>query len=182
MSKEALFTSKSDEYSTPSKFIEWLDGYYAFVCDAAARKENNVCKHFYSPRRENSVCKHFYSPSRDALQQDCWGGFGNTFCNPPYSIVSKFIDKAIEQTKDHKGSIVFLVPARTDAKWFHTAMDKATSCLLIKGRLKFGPGETSAPFPSCIITFNRDYYLGINRKRTGCVIKPIELSSKIRGM
>lgn len=54
-------------------------------------------------------------------------------------------------TKDEKE----LIPARTDTKYFHHLMQLHADIELnfIKGRLKFGESNTSAPFPSVLIKF-----------------------------
>lgn len=39
------------------------------------------------------------------------------FVNPPYSQISKWVDKSIEQNKKGKG-VILLIPARTDTKYF----------------------------------------------------------------
>jgi len=51
---------------------------------------------------------------------------------------------------------VFLLPARTDTKWFHDYCLKANEIRFIKGRLKFGDAKNSAPFPSMIVVFHRN--------------------------
>ena len=48
--------------------------------------------------------------------------------------------------------VVFVLPARTDTRWWH---DYVIRCKLrfIRGRLRFGDGKNSAPFPSAIVIF-----------------------------
>jgi site-specific DNA-methyltransferase (adenine-specific) len=46
-----------------------------------------------------------------------------------------------------------LVPARTDVKWFHKALEYGAKVQFIKGRLKFGNSKQSAPFPSIFLIF-----------------------------
>ena len=46
---------------------------------------------------------------------------------------------------------LLLAHARTDTRWFHDwVYGKATDIRFIKGRLKFGDGRQSAPFPSLV--------------------------------
>ncbi len=45
-----------------------------------------------------------------------------------------------------------LLPARTDTKWWHEYCMKG-EIRLVKGRLKFGDGKNSAPFPSAVVIF-----------------------------
>jgi hypothetical protein len=47
-------------------------------------------------------------------------------------------------------TVVFLIPARTDTKYFHEYLYPYAKLRFIKGRLKFGNGKGSAPFPSMI--------------------------------
>lgn len=47
--------------------------------------------------------------------------------------------------------IAFLVPARTDTKWWHTYVEKDTEKRFLEGRLKFGGAKNSAPFPSVLV-------------------------------
>lgn len=76
-----------------------------------------------------------------------WGQYN--FVNPPYSITSKFVDKAIQENKLGK-EVLFLIPARTDTKYFHKLLDHNGKVFFIKGRLKFGNAKT-APFPSIFV-------------------------------
>lgn len=78
---------------------------------------------------------------------------GVTFCNPPYGReIGKWVRKAYEESK--KGpTVVMLLPARTDTKWFHDYIYGKAEIRFIRGRLKFGGGENSAPFPSMVVVF-----------------------------
>lgn len=48
-----------------------------------------------------------------------------------------------------------LIPARTDTKWFHDYIYKKENVKIkfIRGRLKFGKAQNSAPFPSMLVLF-----------------------------
>jgi site-specific DNA-methyltransferase (adenine-specific) len=49
---------------------------------------------------------------------------------------------------------VFLIPARTDTRWFHEiVLPHAKEIRFLKGRLKFGGAKNSAPFPSMVVIF-----------------------------
>ena len=71
--------------------------------------------------------------------------------NPPYGEVHAFMKKAFEQSL-LGATVVCLVPARTDTEWWFQYARKGL-ILFLKGRLKFGGGENSAPFPSALIIF-----------------------------
>jgi hypothetical protein len=50
---------------------------------------------------------------------------------------------------------VMLIPARTDTTIFHDSIYNQPSVEIrfVRGRLKFGGSETSAPFPSMLLIF-----------------------------
>jgi site-specific DNA-methyltransferase (adenine-specific) len=90
------------------------------------------------------------NPQFDGLKIS-WGNCN--FVNPPYNKIKLWIEKGFNEFQSGK-TVVFLIPARTDTKWFHTYIyHKCTEIRFIKGRLKFGEGKGSAPFPSMIIIF-----------------------------
>jgi site-specific DNA-methyltransferase (adenine-specific) len=52
---------------------------------------------------------------------------------------------------------VYLIPARTDTRWFHElVLPFASEIRFIKGRLKFGDAKNSAPFPSMLVVYRND--------------------------
>ena len=79
-----------------------------------------------------------------------WGGV--TFVNPPYSKIKDWCKKAYQEYLNGK-TVVMLIPSRTDTKYWHEYIMKASEIRFIKGRLKFGDAKNSAPFPSCIVVF-----------------------------
>lgn len=80
-----------------------------------------------------------------------WDG-RRVFCNPPYGPgLAKWLERGLEANL-----AVFLIPARTDTRWFHDiVLPKAKEIRFIKGRLKFGDAVNSAPFPSMIVVFKQ---------------------------
>jgi len=134
--RDPLFSSRSDEWETPDELFSKLIGEFQFRLDSAATEKN--CKHPY-----------YYSMESDGLRQP-WVTW--TYCNPPYSRVQDFIEKAKREQTNGNYSVL-LVPARTDTNWFWDAAEQATEIRLLKGRLKFKGAYSSAPFPSAIMIF-----------------------------
>jgi len=90
------------------------------------------------------------NPTFNGLDVD-WGE--SNFVNPPYGReIGKWLKKGFKEWKKGK-TVVFLIPSRTDTKWWHEYVMKATEIRFIKGRLKFKGAINSAPFPSAIIIF-----------------------------
>lgn len=96
------------------------------------------------------------NPTFDGLNIE-WGK--SNFVNPPYGReIGKWLKKGFEEWKKGK-TAVFLIPSRTDTRWWHDFVMKATEIRFIKGRIKFKGAKNSAPFPSCVVVF---------RKKEGC--------------
>ena len=69
--------------------------------------------------------------------------------------IGKWVEKAYKESL--KGAVVVcLIPARTDTRYWHDYIfPYASGIKFLKGRLKFGNGKNSAPFPSAIIEFKK---------------------------
>ena len=134
------FSKKSDEWSTPQEFFDKYNVIYRFGLDVAATKQN-------------TKCQKYFDSEDDGLTQD-WSGYGNVWCNPPYSNVKKWIKKSYEESI--KGvTTVMLIPARTDTVAWHDYIFPFAKVEFIRGRLKFGDSKNSAPFPSAIVIFSK---------------------------
>lgn len=148
MVDKVLFSSKSDEWETPEDLFVKLDYKFQFNLDAAASEENHLLRVWFgegSPYAENALLTE-------------WNKYGDrVFLNPPYSMCSEFMKKVWEEIYAHKSlSVVCLLPARTDTKWFHNYVYNQCEIKFLKGRLKFSGSKNSAPFPSMLC-----YYGGL---------------------
>lgn len=92
-----------------------------------------------------------FNPEFDGLLIEDWGQIN--FVNPPYGReIGKWIERGVrEWMKGH--TVVFLIPSRTDTKWWHNWVMKADEIRFIRGRLKFDAQKNSAPFPSAVVIF-----------------------------
>lgn len=117
-----LFSKNSDNWRTPSLI-------YDYFCRSK----------YFDP------CP--FKSEFDGLEIE-WGDYN--FVNPPYSKISKWIDKSIEQNEKGK-EVILLIPARTDTKWFRKLVDYGCEIEFVTGRLHFNDSN-SAPFPSCYVT------------------------------
>ena len=139
MNKEVMFSSKTDLWATPQEFFDELDREFHFTLDVCAI-------------HSNAKCERYYSPIENGLLQ---GWKGVVWCNPPYGReIGKWVEKAyyshLEGVK-----VVMLLPARTDTKWFHDFIYHKAEIRFVKGRLKFGDSQNSAPFPSMVVVFDK---------------------------
>lgn len=137
---KVLFSSNKEEWETPQELFDRLNNEFHFDLDVCALPEN-------------SKCKKYYTPSDDGLRQP-W--IGCVWCNPPYGRkIGSWIKKAHEEHEKRGSTIVMILPARTDTRWFHEFIYNKQEIRFIKGRLKFGNSKNSAPFPSMIVVFEK---------------------------
>ena len=137
MNNDLMFSSATDMWATPQNFFDKLDAFFRFELDVCATSEN-------------SKCRKYFTETDDGLKKD-W--FGTVWMNPPYGReIGKWVAKAYAQSRVHGSTIVCLLPARTDTKWWHDYCVKG-EITFIKGRLKFGDAKNSAPFPSAVVIF-----------------------------
>lgn len=122
MNPEVMFSSKSEVWETPQDFFDRFNAVWNFETDLCALAEN-------------AKCEKFYTPEQDGLLQE-WTGV--CWCNPPYG---RQIGQWVEKAAKSKATVVMLLPARTDTKWFHEWCLPFGEIEFIKGRLKFGGGR-----------------------------------------
>jgi len=136
-----MFSSKTGEWSTPQDFFDKLNWRFGpFSLDPCATIDN-------------TKCANFFTEAEDGLSKS-WEGF-KVFVNPPYGRgIDKWIKKAYEESRKDNTMVVMLIPARPDTKYWHDYVMKADEVYFIRGRLKFGDSENSAPFPSAVVVFD----------------------------
>jgi hypothetical protein len=120
-----LFKSESEHWQTPDDLYRALDAEFRFTLDPCP------------------------NGATDGLTRD-WGGH-RIYCNPPYGRgVADWLEKAKEAEL-----AVYLLPSRTDTKWWHELAMKATEIRFLRGRLKFKGAKQGAPFPSVLLIFRK---------------------------
>lgn len=135
---KVLFSSKREDWETPQHLFDKLDLEFNFTIDVCADITNNKCKRFYT-KLDNGLIQ-------DWNNETIW-------CNPPYG---KKIGEWVKKAAESKSTVVMLLPARTDTRWFHEHIYNKAEVRFIKGRLKFGNSKNSAPFPSMIVIFRKE--------------------------
>tara|TARA_R100001594_G_scaffold64444_2_gene98732 strand:- start:2450 stop:2893 length:444 start_codon:yes stop_codon:yes gene_type:complete len=135
------FSSKTNEWSTPQWLFDELNYKYSFTLDPCCTKENAKCGKYYT-KEDNGLIKD-------------WSG-EIVFMNPPYGDeIPKWVQKAYEESLNG-AFVVCLIPARTDTSYWHDYIFPYAEVEFLRGRLKFGGGENSAPFPSAIAIFGKN--------------------------
>lgn len=140
---QGLFSSASAEWETPQWLFDKLDAEFHFGLDPCATAEN-------------AKCERFFTKEEDGLTQS-WAAHGAVFVNPPYGRqIYKWVTKACQQAARVGITVVMLLPARTDTRWWHDHVMAASEIRFIKRRLYFTDqdGNTGrVPFPSAVVVF-----------------------------
>lgn len=124
MNTDVMFSSATDLWETPQDFFDALNKEFHFGLDVCALPSN-------------AKCAKYYTPEMDGLTQP-WNGV--CWCNPPYGRqIAQWVQRASEAAK-LGNTVVMLIPARTDTKWFHKYIykKKNVETRFVPGRLKFG--------------------------------------------
>lgn len=146
MIHKSLYSSRSEEWSTPQALFNQLDAEFHFTLDPCATPEN-------------AKCQKFFTKQDDGLSQE-WAG-ERVFLNPPYG---RQIKEWIKKAATSKTLVVALIHARTDTRWWHEWVEPyAKEIRFIKGRVCFdGPHDaeknpTNRPtFPSVLVVWKAD--------------------------
>ena len=140
---KVLFSSNKEDWETPQDLFNELNKEFNFTVDVASSEENHKCSKFYT-EKENGLIQNWDN-------EIVW-------CNPPYG---RKIGDWVKKASESNATVIMLLPARTDTKWFHEYIYNKAEIRFIKGRLKFGNSVNSAPFPSMIVIFRGS---GLNGK------------------
>ncbi|PHM50182.1 phage N-6-adenine-methyltransferase [Xenorhabdus sp. KK7.4] len=158
-----------DLWQTPLPLFKALNLEFKFTLDVAASAQNALCTH-YLTERDN------------ALKSD-WVSHGAIWCNPPYSHIRPWVEKAAIECQKQLQPVVMLVPSDTSVGWFKLALVTVDEVRLITGgRISFINAETQKtvngnnkgsllliwrPFikpRKTITTVDRDYLTNIGRE------------------
>lgn len=131
----------NDVVPTPRWLFDELHREFAFTLDVCATVENAKCAKFITADMNGLIASW--------AGEVCW-------CNPPYSDIGPWTERAyLEAAADHATSVL-LLPAWTDRRWFHTWGLRATEIRFIEGRVAF-PGylRNGNPYPYLLLIFRR---------------------------
>ena len=138
------YSSKTNEWETPRDIYQKLDDEFKFTLDPCCTKET-------------AKCEKFFTKTDDGLSKS-WE-HDTVFVNPPYGReIGGWVRKAYEEFL--KGAtVVMLIPARTDTKYWHKYIFNKAEVRFMKGRVKFlqnGIEKQSAPFPTAIVVYSKN--------------------------
>jgi len=124
---------RNQRWATPPEFFERLLAEYRFTLDGASDGANSLLPRTFTA---------------DDLFID-WEG-ERVFCNPPWSRIPPFIELA-----GTAELAVLLVPARTNCRWFHRALELGAEVKFFKPKLKFVGAQHVSPVDCVLLVFSR---------------------------
>lgn len=142
-----------DRVGTPNwVFRAAIDLFGAFDLDACADFERHVVPRYYARGVLGGGL------ARDWNCERAW-------CNPPYSDVPTWIDRAVQEVEArHAREVVMLVMADTSTRYFHNAVNQCARALLVTPRISFNGHKGSPVFGSAFLVVNAcTLYLGSAR-------------------
>lgn len=117
-----------DDRATSPEVFEPLDRRFRFTLDVAASERN-------------AKCERFFSIEDDGLTRS-WRG-ERVWCNPPYSDIRPWVDKAWQEWMRGAEMVVMLLPAnRTEQGWWQELVEPGRQLGRVRveflaGRLRF---------------------------------------------
>lgn len=122
---------RRQSWQTPPEFFDRLHAVHGFTLDGASEPGNGLL-------RRASTAEVPLS----------WAG-ERVFCNPPWSQIPPFVELAA--TADFA---VLLVPARTNCRWFHRALELGAHVEFFKPKLRFVGAPHVSPVDCVLLVFD----------------------------
>ena len=121
---------RSQSWGTPVEFFDRLNDEFGFTLDGAATDDNALL-----PRAST------------AAEPLPWEG-ERVFCNPPWSQIPPFVELAATAEL-----AVLLVPARTNCRWFHRALELGSTVRYFVGKPRFVGAKWNSPADCVLLIF-----------------------------
>ncbi len=115
---------KKDTYATPQSVFDYFNREFQFDFDVCA---------------EDETAKYdlYFTKEVDALIQDWSEHCNRAWCNPPYSNITPWVEKAIEQQEKGVTTVMFVM-CDLSVGWFKKALSKCSEVrFIIGGRISF---------------------------------------------
>lgn len=126
----------TDRRFTPAWLIELVtDALGPIVLDPCTEPDNPTgARHFFAlPERDGLTC--------------AWGTFGGlVWCNPPFSALLTWAERAAEEVREYGAEIVILTPVDSTTRWYGVLTGIASMAAPLRKRVRFGfPAECEQP-------------------------------------
>lgn len=130
----------NDLWRTPPEVFKALDKEFQFAADMACTDKNKLCAIGYTEQDDSlsfnwmSKISYLYFDTNQHENRYVW-------CNPPYSEIKPWVDKAIEAQLNGLGTVM-LLNQDTSVGWFYEALQYVSEIRFITGDKKENGGFT----------------------------------------
>jgi hypothetical protein len=121
---------RKQNWATPPEFFAQIHAEYGFTLDGASEPGNGLL-----PKASTADAPLSWEGER-------------VFCNPPWSNIKPFVELASAAEM-----AVLLVPARTNARWFHRALELGARVEFFKPKIKFVGAKYVSPVDCVLLVF-----------------------------
>lgn len=157
--------AEKDLWRTPRETFVYANRRYGrFELDAAADSTNHLCEEWLGPgsfHGEDAFARTWQIPSGPFVLSKPYPT--RVWCNPPYSNIGAWVDKAYREAWQGRAQTTLLLPATTDVRWWHTYVWEGLGARpnvlveFLSRRVKFlrpdGTPAGSPTFGSVFVTF-----------------------------
>lgn len=147
-------TDARDEWRTPRFVFDYMARRFFFEVDVAATEQNALCRYKFT-RETNGLEQH-------------WSHFSTAWCNPPYSKLDPWLEKAVAEAADGCTTVMLLPTPNGEERWGRWLYDTASEVIFINGRLTFldsGGKPRAGNNRGSIIAIYRGHDIGNTRYR-----------------
>lgn len=121
---------RAQTWQTPDELFRRLHHEYQFTMDGAASEGTGLLPRASTPEAPRP-----------------WEG-ERVFCNPPWSNIAPFVELG-----PTAALAVLLVPARTNARWFHQALALGAETRYFLGKPRFRGAKWNSPVDCLLLVF-----------------------------
>lgn len=154
-----MYTSDKSNWGTPQWIIDAVNKEFPLDLDVCADDQNHKADRYFT---------EYYSGLDQVWEGNCW-------MNPPYGrAIGKWCRKAQESSElawhnQKQCTVIALLPARTDTKWWHDYVMNAAYIFFLEGRIIFEGAENPAPFPSALVIWDHE-----NKRPVGPLVRSMK--------
>lgn len=126
----------NDLWATPPEVFEALDKEFCFGFDVCAEYETAKCSDYWTIE-DDALSKDWAEDAKSRIPGAGLIEIGTIWCNPPYSNIKPWVEKAIEAQLNGRMTVM-LVMCDPSVKWFSLAQQYASETRFVTdGRLAF---------------------------------------------
>jgi len=116
-----------DSWATPQEFFNLVKKKWNPTLDVCASESNHKCE-------------SYLTEEDDALTTEWYPRNGVAWMNPPYSDITPWVKKAVEEAQERRVKTICLLPCDPSTKWWSICEDYAASeIILLSPRIQFVP-------------------------------------------